>query len=385
MLVNVSFYSILFILLNGSSDSNVNNVLFDEYEMNSANIYEFSGFQLISQTLESILPKVPIEIICDYAHENHFELYDKVMKKLSLYLKTTININFHDSNFLKNIFRLCSTIVQISKVDSSFSYDLIRLFLKWMIYTRGTILNKEKLQELNEIVHPILSIMSQIEGIEAFQYISAFNSFSLLNFNDDFINDDGNNQNSQNDDIKYLQQLMNHEFFERSDIFHLFISIIEDFYYKGFSCQALEKKYFKGNFDRDIVLKSMIYFYDPAGIIKKCFQKRSLALIVVTFEDVNVISTSVNISEIFNFNINFISNTLINFLLVNGLCFKISNSNDLYMLLEKLCDIELLNKKLIRRIAGFPYKWNIRKFKNYLLSGSKIYGSLYKRIRDVLL
>jgi len=56
-----------------------------------------------------------------------------------------------------------------------------------------------------------------------------------------------------------------------SHVFPLFSSIVKDVYINGMTnCKEIKKKYFKGRFNNDLLLKFMILKYDPRSDIRKC-------------------------------------------------------------------------------------------------------------------
>lgn len=131
-----------------------------------------------------------------------------------------------------------------------FCIDLLRLIFKWMIHM-GQLLDDITFRKTSKGVRLLGFLINKWMNIP-----DELRNLHLL------------------PEMKHIGDMvasfLDYEFMENSYIFHLFASAIESFYIKGMKCKDLEKEYFHGRFNNNMLLKFIILMYDPRGEMKQC-------------------------------------------------------------------------------------------------------------------
>lgn len=306
-------------------------------------------------------------------------------------------LNFYNLDFSNKLHQRISSKNDIG-FDDLFWYDLLRLLFKWSIYIKQ-FANTEEFEEAMTSVRLLTSMIDRQAAIFFFV------DFSNLEFSKDFSGE--------------LKQLMDYEIMERiDDIFPIFHSALERFYTGQIDCIQLKNEYFGGNFEGDLVLKSMFYTYDPVGKIKRCFQEREMEMerendIVSSRENRKSNSSSLSLSISFLTSssssdsdsiskmdflrikpdkirkpklscMEFTSKKIIDTILESNQKFTVECSIDLIVLLKKLKESNSLTRKPLNEmidlyLSNKTFGWSKEEFIEYLdLQRDNISKSDYK-------
>lgn len=376
-----SFFNFIFIIIivNGSIGMN---------RMTKSLILRYSVIFNILNELS--IPHVLIDIICQFDRATHFELHDRVMDRLegssssssisslsflsfSPSSSMTIsdydeeeemdsgihNLDFYNHDLPIRIYN----IILKSEIpfNDSFWYQLIRLFFKWAIHMKQESFNNDYeidqrrdnqienfLKSKKKTLHSIISILN--EKTRKFLANDFFElKFIKKSLFSNFI----------------IRELMDCEIAENPNLIHLFYSVIFDFYTGSIDCESLKSKYFGGNFDKDPILKAMIYFHDPFDEIKKCFPFDSIHssnisshsstemnsinfdyLTMIEFLDCHLLNLEIHCMD-------YLTGSIIEFFLIWKRRFRIYFSFDLLILLRRLEESNLLRGDVIKKIIEF--------------------------------
>lgn len=349
----------------------------------------------------------PIEIskmIGIYEHSNKplMDVYEKVIKKLNLSMKELEVLDFNSSNFANQLVSIISSRKLEILPFNFFWYDLSSLLFKWMIFMKQEIANIDgdgngdkdknvKNEKFKEISKSLRLIDFTISSIGYFHIPDGFDLDSIKCSLENFKN------------------LTRSEMFENPIIFQIFAFAIRDFYLFPFSpsspfnnhshsserdrkkrkitrniCNELKIKYFNGDYNKNILLKYLMIMYDPEMKLRNCileddednsnFLKDSSRSIEITLDYIEELKFK-GPKELEITNVNYASQSIINFFLSIGKRFPIADEYDLFNLLKRLKEANLMKREIVERIVGFKaysvatgefLEWNQNKFKHYI-------------------
>lgn len=318
------------------------------------------------------------ELIGEYDHHDEplEALYNKVMIRLNiLKIDHEKNLNFYNDNFIISLYDAVLRNGSHIPAFNSFWYDLTKLIFKWMIHMRQTVASNSKYSRFVQASNGI-KLLAPIIAVKA-----------GLNIPIDF------NLSSMNYPISSFEELIHSEFYEYSySIFHSFAFAIKDFYGHGeegeirINCREFKNKYFNGRYGKNILLKYLILMYDPIGEMRKCimedcFQSEKLESFFILSNcrlDKFMINSnylycliSKGPKKLAIINVNYLNKFSIEFLMSSNKKFPISSLYNLFRILRRLKDENLLKLKIIESIIGFEMpdgslEWNQKTFKDYL-------------------
>lgn len=348
------------------------------------------------------------KIIGKYEHDRSLmEIYDRVMNRLHIPKIKRRNLDFHTETFADQLYQILSPQqIEIPMFDQ-FWYDLVRLLFKWKIYMRQE--NVNNMEIISTI--PLNSNMKTIgisenvndnhsenkNNCENEKFIMA--SYSI----DQFVKIIGERngytsfpvsfslESHHINNLSIFRGLMECEIMEHDQaVFIPFASIVNDFYGGGEReerdyCKELEVKYFNGNFDKNVVLKSIIILHDPKEMIKKkCFSYGGYPRFHPTIPPDQIDSVYLDNLRISGpkgiqiFEMEYLTSSIVEFYLKNKMRFRIHSPRDFSILLGVIRKRrDLMTKETIKNIFGFfedhEYrnhdefpKWNSKMFKKFL-------------------
>lgn len=383
---NISFPQIESISLN---EMNQDKELFDQFflkenslllKMENNDNYDNDRFLEIKETLLDF----PIEIVkiisfYDYKDKSPLaELYKKVTSALLLSKDEEESLIFHNESFANQLYKLLISSLKKIKIPfgNCFWYDLERLAFKWMIYMKQeTINDKIKFQIASNEINPIVKMIRKNSGAS---FASDFNPMSP----------------SENTFSFIFKNLITFEFYENfQSIIPIFSSILCEFYGNGnggvmeeIDSEMIKIKYFKGNFDVNILLKYMIIIFDPIGRLRlTCFPEIRSIFPPIEFP-ITKITKEYLLNLNFNgprefghvYNLKYLSASIIKFFLRTGKKFQITEHENLLILLYKLKEMNFLRKEILKEIIEFrfyaikeSFGWNEKRFEELIIKASE--------------
>lgn len=344
-------------------------------------------YQTLSKEFQQNFPIDISHVVASFIYDKPFnDLYDKVMNALEI-PKAKIHLDFHDENFLNQLYPfLLSGKKKFSRSDI-FWYDLERLVFKWALFMRQKFANllisnendkneTKNENENNQLASRWNSISSNIESIIFLIRISSPPTFS----------NDFDLECMDRNSFVVFKLLINCEILEHSSIINSFNLILDDFYNRKFDCNQIKIKYFNGNFKSDLLLSFTIVFYDSVGGLREaCFSNGDYS--ELSFSPFNppmessfsnLVNSKLNSSDdYFEISVmSYISDSIMESFLLYNKRFLILNSFKLSILLNRFNDKWkiLLKSKSLNEIIEFEFKinginsrqWNEGIFKKFL-------------------
>jgi len=349
---------------------------------NPIRLEEIDGYFKVFQS--TVISVDVVKIIEEYDHDQPLnELYKSIINKLSMSDEQEKKLDFYNENFASSLFPMISHIQNEIPHHDPVWYDLTRDLFKWMIHMRRFFAdNDEKFKEISSNLENNVS-KSKFSSLNI-PYGLDLDRATVLEAN-------------------RFKCLVKIEIADHDYLFHFLDSAIKDFY-RDFNnsdnnnlndngsnngnekipCKNLRLKYFDGNFNNELLLKFMIFMYDPQGEMIKCFldiedsaesvnNKFIKKEIPRDFLDNLIKESSDENLEISN--LHFTSRFTIEFFLKINRKFKLLNSYNLIILLKKLNEANLLMSKVVSSIMSFEftnkrgdffYEWDKDKFIEYL-------------------
>lgn len=328
------------------------------------------------EELNKVLIDFPIDlnkIIVDYSYygdneKSRRELYKKVIDRLNVIFEknennTKDNPKFCSKTFANDLYDILSkNNINIPNNDS-FYYDLTRLLFKWLIYMKQSSNNKnvKKFKKISYSAKKLIFLINK-----------SFERVSLDAFNFDF---------KANSMDGYFEELINCELAEVPDIFPLFKLVLSEFYSKKINCLDLKNKYFKGDFNNNILLRSMIHIYSPVSLnsIGECLLEKDYPdkfnydpSLFINSYDIKAFESMKDIN-LGIYRMKFLNEHIIKFFLNTNKKFKIRERHydELIALLQKLEDANLLTLKPLDQIIKFSINNNINEGRNASWSWSR--------------
>lgn len=401
------FISCSFISSENDGSLDKNKILSDiKISFLKSNEYDHERFEIISSSLSIHYQKASRDIgkiIGCYEYKNpHDKLYEKIMNKLNALNVIEeenkgernenqplllCSLDFYKRDFLGKIHQILIGKEWLFGKFNLFWYDLLRLVFKWTIHMK----QQETLNDENEENEESKSLFQKTLN-PIIMMINENTTCLVINPSIFDLNDF-----QSNSAVYILSQLTICEISSRPNIISLFQFIIFGFYQGLFNCEELKRDYFDGNFNSNILLKIMIYLYDPIGQLKNCLlsliqcvnsyfpliasdsslsfkaqegKRDQKAIICQSHEKDGINNLFWKFENFRIFDMNLVTISVIKFYLSINQKFKILFSSDLVSLLKKLKKSGLLKKRLLERIikfdTGHEYLWDQKKFLEHL-------------------
>lgn len=340
-------------------------------------------FKILNDSLLNF-PKVLIDMIVEYIPNNYpMEMLTRVARKLKIPLR---KLNFYSMNFLKELVPLIKNEKSKFSSENLFWKDLGMLIFKHLFYMKqeNVINTDDENKIVTENIQNIFSIVPKCYflGIEC--------NFDFKTMSNESF-DGGLLKSEFFEESKYLSNQFTNalEYFYISPIFDIFENEERERRkeIKKITCEDFKEKFFEnGNPDSNLLLKYfMIYDDHKKGFIKNCLEKNvqpnhsSIRTNLIEEIDNKInrlkskgIEYSVKIG-----NLKYATTSIMKSILSRNEKFNINNGSDLYKLLQRMNDANLLEKENIEAIIEFEEldsdddeyegtKWKVESFKYYL-------------------